>query len=47
MPCDEIRLELTLVVFVERAADDLLDLPVMQVDARPEKRPAARWGHCE
>ena len=47
MPCDKVCLELTLVIFVERAADDLLDLPVVQVNARPEERPAARLGHHE
>ena len=45
MPCDKVCLELTLVVFVERAADDLLDLAVVQVDARSERRFATGRGH--
>ncbi len=47
MPCDEVRLELALVVFVERPADDLLDLSVVQIDTRAEKGPAARMCHLE
>ena len=41
MPCNKVCLELTLVVFVERAADDLLDLAVVQVDAGPKERVAS------
>ena len=45
MPCDKVCLELTLVVFVERAADDLLHLTIVQVDAWAEERSAACLRH--
>ncbi len=45
MPCDEVRLQPARVVLVQRAADDLLHLAVVEVDARPEERPALSVGH--
>ena len=42
---DEIGLEMTRVVLVQRAADDLLHLAIVQVDAWAEERSAACLRH--
>lgn len=42
VPCNKVRLEVARFVLAEGAADDLLHLAVMQVDARAEKRSTAR-----